>query len=273
MKKASTLLTVSIAAVLGLGNGLAQTGEDQRNFEFKQCDEHVLGLLLDAEPVQEYLGPEFPLVVENGKVRVGIIIQDCSQYWIDGKNLGLNKHAHVLVEMEGPRDVRPVVGAEVTLPTMTWFSISAASTNPKDYEAREKSGTSPTLIEAIELKVLEPNRGGKVIFSDGLTYSWQVSSERFEGGLAQMLGTAQLVGVNHVVYTKAPSGKVVIKRIQVLVNATVAPNKGMLHVVGGTDPSRLIGSGTYPISVYTFLPVWVQATLGEQPPEMGSTNQ
>jgi hypothetical protein len=264
--KTLSLLGASILTVLSVGNGAAQS-EDQRNFLFKQCNEYALGLRVDPGPIQEYVGPDFPLVLEDGKAKVGIVVQDCSQYWVDGENLGPNKHAHVWVQIEGPQDIRPVVGAELTLPTMTWFSLSAGSTNPKDREARKKSGTSPTPIKEVLLEFSELNRGGKVVFADGLAYSWKVSSERFDAGLGQIIGSAHLVGLNHIVYTRNSSGRVVIKRIQALANMRAGPNKGMLNVVGGTDPSRLINSGTYPIAVYTFLPVWAQVTLGEEPPQ------
>ena len=263
--KLLTSIIVLILTVLSVENGAAQS-EDQRNFLFKQCNEYALGLRVNPGPIQEYVGPDFPLALEDGKALVGIIVQDCSQYWVDGENLGTNKHAHVWVQIEGPRDIRPVVGAELTLPTMTWFSLSAGSTNPKDREAREKSGTSPTLIKSVLLEFSEPNRGGRVVFADGLSYSWKVSSEASEAGLARMISSARIVGLNHIVYVRDSSGRVVIKRIQALAKAG-GSNKGMLNVVGGTDPSRLIGSGTYPIVFHTFLPVWAQVTLGERPPQ------
>jgi hypothetical protein len=244
----------------------ASRSEYQRNFLYKQCNEDVLGFRVNPGPIQHYIGNEFPLLLDDGKAVVCIIIQDCSQYWVDGQDLGPNKHAHVLVQIEGPRDIKPVVGAEVTLPTMTWFSLSTGSTNPRDFEARKKSGTSPTPIEDVVLDLSDANRGGRVTFADGLAYSWTVSSEKSHAGLAPMISSARLVGVNQVIYVKSSSGRVVIKRPQALANVAGGPCKGLLNVIGGTDPSRLIGSGTYPILVHTFLPVWVQETLGEEPP-------
>ena len=242
----------------------AARSEDRRNFLFKQCNEDVLALRVDPAPIQEFVGPEFTLALEDGKAKVAIIVQDCSQYWIDGENLGATRHAHVWVEIEGPRDVRPVVGAQLTLPTMTWFSLSAGSTNPRDHEARKKSGTSPDPIEEVVLDLSESQRGGRVVFDDGLSYSWEASSEKSDAGLAAAISSARLVGVNHIIYVRDSSGKLVVKRVQALVNLAAGPNKGMLHVTGGTYPSRLIGSGEYPVLVYTFLPVWAQATLGEE---------
>jgi hypothetical protein len=40
---------------------------------------------------------------------------------------------------------------------------------------------------------------------------------------------------------------------------------GTLKVVGGTNPNKLISSGTYAITVHAFRPLWAQASLGETP--------
>jgi predicted ester cyclase len=265
-------IEILVLAFLIAGKVSAQS-EDRRNFLFKQCNEHALGFRVDPQPFQEFVGPEFTLALEDGKARIVIIIQDCSQYWVDGSNLGDNRHAHVWVQLEGPQDVQPVVGAERTLPTATWFSLSAGSTNARDHEAQKKSGTSPTLIEEIVLNLSGPERGGAVTFADGLSYSWTVSSEESDAGLAAEISSVRLLGVNHIVYVKDSSGELLIKRIQALCNVAPSPKKGMLNVVGGTDPGRLIGSGTYPVLVYTFLPLWARVNLGEEPFNTAENNQ
>lgn len=261
MNTSRCFLSTIVATALITARAPAQS-EDARNFLFKQCNEQLVALRVDPAPIQEFVGPEFTLALEDGKATVAIVVQDCSQYWIDGKNLGTTQHAHVWVQVEGPRDVRPVVGARLTLPTMTWFSLSAGSTNPRDREARKKSGTAPDLIEEVALDFSESQRGGSVTFAEGLSYSWKASSEKADAGLAAEVSSARLVGVNHIVYVRDDSGKLVIKRVQALCNV-VAPHKGTLDVAGGTDPSRLVGTGTYPVTVRAILPIWARATLGE----------
>lgn len=62
------------------------------------------------------------------------------------------------------------------------------------------------------------------------------------------------------------SGTMTFKKIQALFRIVAGPSEGTLEVEGGTDPQKLIGPGTYPIRVYTFLPIWARATLGGEPP-------
>jgi predicted ester cyclase len=271
--RSSRLMIFTLVMVISCARQTAAQSEDRRNFLFKQCDEHALGFRADPQPFQEFVGPEFTLALEDGKARIAIIIQDCSQYWVDGINLGDNRHAHVWVQLEGPQDVQPVVGAERTLPTMTWFSLSAGSTNARDFDARKKSGTSPTLIDEIVLNLSGTEQGGSVTFAEELSYSWTVSSELTDGGLAAEISSVRLLGVNHIVYVRDSSGELVIKRIQALCNVAPSPKKGILNVLGGTDPGRLISSGTYPVLVYTFLPLWARVNLGEEPSNTAENNQ
>jgi predicted ester cyclase len=269
----SRLMIFTLVMVISCAGQTAAQSGSGKNFLFKQCNEHALGFRADPQPFQEFVGPEFTLAIEDGKARIAIIIQDCSQYWVDGINLGDNRHANVWVQLAGPQDVQPVVGAERTLPTMTWFSLSAGSTNARDFVARKKSGTSPTPIEEIILNLTGPEQGGAVTFADGLSYSWTVSSEKSDAGLSAEISDVRLLGVNHIVYVRDSSEELGIKRIQALCNIAPSPNKGMLNVVGGTDPSRLISSETYPVLVYTFLPLWARANLGGEPSNTAENNQ
>lgn len=238
--------------------------EHSTSYLFKECLENSLVFRVEPKSIQEFVGPDFPLFLDDGKAVVAIIVQDCSQYWVDGVNLGTNQHAHVWVRLEDENEILPVIGAEKTLPTMNWFSLSAASTNPRDYEARKKSLTSPENIKNITLEISGDNRGGKVVYSDELSYSWKVSSEKSDAGLASIIDSASIVGINHIVYLKSDNGKIVIKRIQAISNMA-GPYEGILNVSGGTDPSKLILGGDYPILVYSFSPIWVRENLGETP--------
>ena len=106
-------------------------------------------------------GSEFRLVLEEGKAHVLIVVQDCSEYWIDGENLGPTQEIHVWVMIDGPKDVRPVVGAQQTRPTMTWLSLFDGSTNRQAREVRMAAGSVQVPIEGISLDPPAPNRGGQ----------------------------------------------------------------------------------------------------------------
>lgn len=247
------LFLAIVAITLNIGQMAAQS-ESTRNYLWKQCIEPVLVLRLDPAPFEEILGSDFSLILEDGKATVAIIVQDCSQYWIDGEDLGPTQHAHVWVEVEGSRDARPVVGAEQSFPTRTWFSLFAGSTNPRGRKARSRSGTAPESIEGVLLDHTDSPGTGQVHVSPTLSYSWQVEPAD---------QPARVMGFNNDVYVRTSSGKLVLKRIQALANAV--QSKGTLKVVGGIEPQGLIHTGSYPVQVLIFLPVWARATLGESP--------
>ena len=253
--KPSQFLLAAVVTIFPFATEVAAQSESATNYLWKQCNEDVLELHLDPEPFDEVLGSQFSMALEEGKARVLIIVQDCSQYWIDGEDLGPTQHAHVWVSIDGPQDVVTVVGAQHTLPTATWFSLSAGSNNPRDREARMASGTGPAPIDEVSLDRAASQRGGEVALSEDRGYSWETSPVARPAGV---------VGVNHVVYVRDPLSRTVVKRIQAL-GPVAGPSEGTLEVVGGIDPSRLIGTGTYPVSVYSFFPIWARATLGEMP--------
>lgn len=255
-----------IGASLTVASPLTAQGQDPVNLLWKQCNEQALAVRLDPEPIQEVVGTDFPLALEEGKARVALIVQDCSQYWLDGKDLGPTQHAHVWVAIKGQQEVRTVVGAQRTLPTMTWFSLSAGSANPRGRELRERSRTSPDPIEKVSLNLNGQERGGSVSVGDGLSYSWNALSGQKPGRLLGMNASTGLVGVNHDVYVRGSDGRIVLKRIQALCNLVAGPSEGSLFVIGGTDPSKLIGTGTYQIQVLTFMPVWARVELGAELP-------
>lgn len=231
----------------------AQSGSTQ-NYLWKQCTEPVLVLQVDPAPFAEIVGSDFTLVVEDGRATVAFIIQDCSQYWIDGDDLGPTQHAHIWVEVEGLGDARPVVGAEQSFPTKTWFNLFAGSTNPLGRKARSRSGTAPEPIEGVSLDNEGVPGSGRVNVSPAFSYQWQVESMDQPG---------RLIGFNNDVYVRSDSGALVLKRIQVIANAV--QSNGTLEIRGEMEPSGLIDSGTYPVQILVFSPVWARATLGASP--------
>ena len=232
--------------------------QSQRPLHFlsKQCNEDAVQVLLDPQPFGDFVGSKFPLKLEEGKARVLIVVQDCSQYWMDGEDVGPTQEIHVWVSIRGSEDVRPVVGSERTLPTKTWFSLFTGSSNPRVREAKRASGTAQAPIEGVFLDAPGPQRRGRVSLSKDLHYSWDVSGAT---------PSSRLVGVNHDVYVRDPAGKVVLNRIQALVHVSAGPSGATLTVAGGANPLPLVSAGAHPASVTTFFPMWSRATLGLAP--------
>jgi hypothetical protein len=170
----SLKLFLSLAVVLLSAGHVAAQQESAKNFVFKQCNQDVLAMRVDPEPLQERVPPDLTLLLDEGKASVSIIVQDCSQFWFDGENLGPNQHNHVWVRVEGPEDVRPVVGAQETWPTFSWFSLFIGSTNPRDREVRRASGSVAEPIEGLSVDPPEWPRGGRVVLGPDMSYSWHV---------------------------------------------------------------------------------------------------
>ena len=257
MKASNLALVILASLILGSLHAEAQP-ERTKNFLFKQCDEDVLVLRVDPDRLRQIVEPDFSLMLEEGKAAIAIMVQDCSQYWVDGEDLGENQHVHILAMVEGRGDTRPVVGTAQTRPTMTWFSLFAGSTNARGREARMASRTSPEPIEAVSLDPARWPRGGKVALRPGSSFSWSVPTAS---------PTKQVLGVNHDIYVRDSNGDLVYKQVQATGNLVAVPSPGTLDVAAATDLAGVIGAGRYPVLVYTLFPIWARATLGAELPE------
>jgi hypothetical protein len=247
---------IALAVTVLLATQADAQSQRQLHFLSKQCNEDAIHMHLDPRPFQDFVGSEFSLVLEEGKAHVLIVVQDCSQYWIDGADVGPAQDINVWVSIRGLEDVRSVVGAEQTLPTRTWFHLFAGSSNPRVREVKMAAGTAQAPVAGVFLNPPGPQRTGRVSLNKDLTYSWEVPS-------ATPLSV--LVGLNHDVYTRDPAGHAGLNRIQALMHVSAAQSTGTLKVVGGTEALPLISAGTYPVTVSTFFPMWSRATLGLPP--------
>ena len=253
----SRSLIAAFAVTVFPGKQVEAQSEHPLKFLSKQCNEYAIEMHLDPRPFQDFVGTEFSLALEEGKARVVIVVQDCSQYWIDGEDLGPTQDIHVWVSIHGLEDIRPVVGAERTLPTKTWFTLFLGSSNPRAREAKMAAGTTVAPIDSVFLDSPGPQRGGRLFMGKNLSYTWHLLS------LAAPL--VRLVGLNHDVYTRDSAGNVVLNRIQALMHVSAGRSQGILEVVGETDALPLISPDTYPVSVSTYFPMWSRATLGLSP--------
>ena len=223
----------------------------------RQCNENGMELRLDPRPFQDVVGPGFSLALVEWKALVVIIVHDCSHYWIDGQNLGPAQDVRIWVAIRGLDDVRPVVGAERTLPTRTWFTLLEGSSNRRVREAKIAAGTPDAVVDSVFLVAPGAEGGGRAYLGGSLLFSWCVPSPA--------VPSARLVGLNLDVYRKDSAGSVVLNRIQALMHVSADPSPGTLEVVGGAGALPLISPGTYSVSARMFFPMWSRATLGLAP--------
>ncbi len=258
MEPARAMVVVLGVTMLSTGRLAAPSEGSAKKFFWKQCDEDVLQVRVDAGPLQEVVGPEFSVVAEEGKALVLIVVQDCPAHWIDGEEIGPTEDVHQWVAIGGPGDVRPVAGAERTLPTFTWFALFAGSSNARIRESWTAAGTPALPLRGVSLHPHAPRQRGRVSVAEGLGFSWQAqSAEPF----------ARLVAVNHDLYARDRAGRIVYHRIQALINVFSWDSPGTMEVVGGTEPRKLIGSGSHPVLMHSFRPLWAWGTLDDVPPE------
>jgi len=258
LKKRSIGQLLALTAALP-GVVVAQSDSDMnKSFLWKQCGEDAILAYVDSESLADLLPDDHSLALADGKARVLIATQDCPTYWFNGEDIGPTREVHHWVAIEGITDVRNIAGAESTLPTMTWFALFTGSSNPASREQWTSSGTMSHEIDSLSLEAPSPEGGGRVSISGELEYSWKISRGQ---------PIEKLVGVNHDVYAMSESGDLVYNRIQCLGNVYGWRSLGSLSVSGGTEPSRVIGTGTYPIAVNTFLPLWCRASLADSPPQ------
>lgn len=234
----------------------AQT-EAVQQFLWKDCREDVITLRLGPSPFEDVVGTGFALRLDNGKALVAILVQDCPRWLVDGRDIGPSQEVHMWVALEGPQDVRPLVGVEQTLPTMTWFNVFNGAREQEVREAFGHSGTRSQPIDDVELTTRPEGRGGTVWVREGLQYSWSAESAT---------PFARFVGVNHDIYGRDRSGAVVLNQVQAVLDVSGWGSSGTMTVMGATDPRALIGEGTYPVRVNRITRLRASASLGRRPP-------
>ncbi len=246
------VMGLTVIALVGQPNDV----QAQRTLMYasRQCNEHALELHLDPRSFQKIVEPGFSLALVDGKARVVIVAHDCSQLWINGEDLGPAQEVRLWVSIRGPKDVRPVVGAEQTLPTRTWFSLFEGSSNPRVREVKLAAIIDEASIDSVSLDPPDSHSGGRVYLSGNLALSWRVP--------APVAPSSRLVGLNHDVYRRDSKGNVVLNRIQALMRLSAATSPGTLEIVNQKGLVPMISPGTYPVSVRMFFPMWSRATLG-----------
>ncbi len=220
----------------------------------KECNEYALIVRLDPGPFQDFVGSRFSLALEEGKARILVAVQDCSQYRIDGKDLGPTQEVLVWVMIQGAAEVRPVVGAEQTQPTRSWFALFTGSNNPRVRAAKEGSGIVVHPIDGVHLDPPGPQRGGRASLGGALELSWLVPSPAAP--------PVRQLGVNHDVFFRDAAGNVLLNRVQALAHVAAGFSQGTLKVAGKLEALPFISPGTYQVSVRAYFPISVRTTLG-----------
>ena len=252
----SLVMTLCISGQVNAQNDQAGA----RSFFWRQCTENVIMLYVEPKIFEEFVGRDFHIKLYDGKAWVMIVLQDCLNNFFDGEDIGPAKEVHMWVSVENPADneVLPVFGAGKTLNTMSWFYLYNGSTNPKARTYYGKSGILSEPIENLSLSLTPSQLNGQLVIGPGMNLSWKAVPKE---------PITNKIGVNFNIFRRDSLGNVVSSKVQALlmVKSWFAP--GTLEVVGGTDPRKFIGAGTYQVFINAYKPILVRAMLGITPPE------
>jgi len=142
---------MTLAAMILLGQPIKAQSQRPLMYATRQCNEYAMELHLDPLPFQDFVGPSLSLALVEGKARAVIIVHDCSPLWIVGRDVGPAQEVRVWVSIRGLDDVRPMVGAEQTPPTLTWFTLFEGSSNPRVCGAKMAAGIPESPIDSVFL--------------------------------------------------------------------------------------------------------------------------
>jgi hypothetical protein len=261
MKKFSWYVLLLIATICFTGQIRAQNNQaTAKVFFWRQCTENVIMLYVDSKPFEEFVGKDFSVKLYDGKAWVMIVLQNCQNNFFDGEDIGTAQEVHMWVSVEGPRDneTLPVFGAEKTLNTMSWFYLFNGSTNLKARKYYSKSGIISDSIENLSLSLTSTQLSGRLVINPSMNFAWKAVPKE---------PPFNKIGVNFDIFRRDSLGNVVFSQVQALlmVKSWFAP--GTLEVMGGADPNKLIGPGTYQVFINSYNPILVRALLGIATPK------
>jgi hypothetical protein len=261
MKNFKWYILLVIAAICFTVQIRAQNDQTKaKTFFWRQCTENVIMLYVEPKPFEEFVGRDFSVKLYDGKAWVMIVLQDCQNNFFDGEDIGSAQEVHMWVSIKGPQDndTLPVFGAEKTLNTMSWFYLFNGSTNSKARKYYSKSGILSDSIESLSLGLTSTLLNGRLVINPGMSFSWKAVPKE---------PPTKKVGVNFEIFRRDSLGNIVLSKVQALlmVKSWFAP--GTLEVMGGTDPKKFIGPGTYQVLINSYNPILVRALLGVSGPK------
>ena len=116
------------------------------------CAESVAWLAVDPAVARHHVPEEFDLHIEpSGVALLLVVAQDCSNVTIDGKSIDSMQMAHMWIRIQGPFELDPVSGADVTKPTYHFYAYRDFTTSEEFEDAISRSGLPGVLVDSITL--------------------------------------------------------------------------------------------------------------------------
>lgn len=261
VSKSSRILSIIILFCSLTGVASAQDQPVDPTLQlWRQSVEQVIVLDSAPDPFQTFIGEDFKVAVREGRARLLIVLQDSQTNYLDGEEVGSSQDVHIWVGIEGPRGSTeiPVTGAATTLETMSWFKLFGGSTHPQIRSKFEASGLIYEPIESLSLVHSESEVRGELVVDPDNSFSWSAKPKA---------PWATLLGVNHDFYARSQGGRMVGTQVQALVKVRAWASEGTIKIRGGTVPENLLPAGTYPVTINSYDPIWIRASINVPVPD------
>ncbi len=249
-----TNLFLVISLLLNLQFANAQENKYSKGFLFRHSIESIIMFQADSTASQRLVGDDFAIDIINDKSVIAILIQDNSVNYLNAKDIGSSKEMHVWVAIQGPRDgeITPVIGAELTLETMSWFNVLGATNSNRIIEAFSNTGLSYHDMDSLDLNILDTGVNGIIVLNEMTTLTWQSGFKPW---------SVKLLGVNHDVYNKFPNGDIFCNQVQAVVGVKSWRAPGQLEITGDLGLGDVLQSGSSPVLVNAYDPIWIRVNL------------
>ncbi len=143
-----------------------------------QCNEIAAFFPVNLALAQQWVPPDFKLAVDaQGNATGALVFMDCPDGFTlttpnsppleAGENLAPVGVVHMWLILEGPAQVLPVPGAQVTSPTAYAYDLATLLSSPVALKVFHRAGKNTVLISGTTLVDEGKNQTGEIIFTDG----------------------------------------------------------------------------------------------------------
>ena len=144
----------------------------------QQCNEIAAFFPVDLALARRWVPQTYNLEVDaQGKAGGALIFMNCPKYfWVttpnspplqEGKNTAPGSVVHLWFMLQGPAQVLPVPGAQVTAPTRYAYAVADLVTSPIVAGVYRRAGKNAVLIRGTNLVEHGKRQTAKIIFTNG----------------------------------------------------------------------------------------------------------
>jgi hypothetical protein len=144
----------------------------------QQCNEIAAFFPVDLALARQRIPPAFKLAVDaQGKAGGALIFMNCPNYSLlttpnspplqRGENTAPVSVVHLWFMLQGPAQILPVPGAQVTAPTQYAYAVADLVTSPVAARVYRRAGKNAVLISGTSLVDEGKKQTGEILFTNG----------------------------------------------------------------------------------------------------------